>query len=87
MTTYHDRYNEKVDVIANRLRELADDVQREGKPRESKANSLYPEYTRHVRANQALIHLITWGIADLNMAYLLETAVDADSIERHEDNE
>lgn len=78
--TYADRMSEqyarRIDSIAHQLRALADTVEREGEPRPQRSHHSLPP---HMNSAQRVIHEVTWGVANLSLSTLLDTAHDADS--------
>ncbi len=70
-------YDRRLATIVQRLRDLADEVERDGKPR--------PNITRrdgavvtddYIGAAANAIHAVTWGVANLNLDGLVATASD-----------
>jgi hypothetical protein len=72
-----ERFYAKVHEIAERLRGLADDVGREGaNPRVNSVGS--PAYGWRF---QQVLHIVTWGVANLNLPSLADAASELDRIE------
>jgi hypothetical protein len=78
-----ERYDERLADIVRRLRRLADDVEREGSPRESFVG--WRKGRRdYVYASQRVIHEVAWGIANMHMDLLVDAADDLHSVEAYE---
>lgn len=76
-------FTEKVHGIANRLRRLADEVEREGRVRQTHSTvGLYP---RHASAAQSVMHTLAWGVANLHADSLVIDAARADQAEAAQD--
>lgn len=66
---------EQVDTVTKRLRALADQIDREAAYQTDDALTGSGQYAR---VPASLIHTIQWGIANINLTTLIQTAADAD---------
>lgn len=73
------RYDEKLRSVADQLRKIADDVEHDGKARVAvtgwrvgEMDYLYPA--------QRVVHVITWGIANLSLGHLIDAADNYHSV-------
>lgn len=72
---YHARrFDERVGVLVQSLRGMADDVERRGAASPTLREPNDPDY---VRAATTVIHTVTWGLANLNLDGLIEDAAKA----------
>jgi len=74
--TYYER---QVARLSQQLHDLADQVELEGKPRETPGITGTP---RHLNAAEAVNHALTWGIANAGAYRLMDAAYHADAAER-----
>ena len=75
-------YNRQVERLVQALRDLADQVEREGEPRQKPGVTGTP---RHLAAAEAVNHALTWGIANAGAYRLIEAAYHADDAEQNRD--
>ena len=75
-----ERYADSLKKVAGRLRDIAERVEREGKPTVGhlQADGL-PDY---LWAAQQVVHEIHWGLANAHVDTLLSSAADAHSAVR-----
>lgn len=64
--------------VADALRRLADEVEREGELWEPTDFDRAP--LRHVKAASRVLHTVTWGVANLNVEAVVEAAAEADAL-------
>lgn len=74
------RYDEKLAQTARGLRELADEIEREGKARPASINN--DGKADYLWAAEQVIHSLHWGLVNLNVETLLSAAADAHSAVR-----
>lgn len=76
---YHSRFFVKqLEGIAARLRDVADQVEREATLRETPYIDGTP---KHAIAAEQVIHAVTWGVANLNLSGLVHDAAQADALD------
>lgn len=70
-----DRYDKQLAKTADRLRKLADDIEREGRARRSALDDDgHPDYQS---AASSVINTVMWEMANLSLPTLLGAATDA----------
>lgn len=68
------RYHQNVDVMVRRLRDVADQMERDGHRTENHVGS--PPYSW---AAHSVVHAVTWGVANLGLDNLTLLAAEIDA--------
>jgi hypothetical protein len=69
-------YDRQVKRIATMLRNIADEVEAEGRPRTERVEPYADK--PHLAAVARIQHELTWGVANLPHSALIDAAVEAD---------
>lgn len=73
-----ERYEEKRQRLVDKIRELADEVERESRLYDEPGGNGTP---RFASSAERALHTLSWGIANLNAAQLVGVAARADAAE------
>lgn len=74
------RLKDKVAAMVDRIHQLAGEVERTAASEMSRAERQRHEWSSFARVAEAIVHEVTWGMANLNLSALVDIAAEADKV-------
>lgn len=73
-------FSSLAEKAAKKLRDMADEVEREAAVKED----VFTGKLSHMRSAQNIVHVVTWGVANLHLDTIMSVACEADEANKEE---